>query len=184
VTRNVLVHVGVDDVEVGRVAARFIIERLGNKGRVIELEGHYGTPGAVDRRTGFDQVMKKSSVKVVASQTASWSRAKAQDLMQVFIESYPKFDAVFAANDEMILGAIAAMEAANIDPASKVTVGVDASADALQYVKDGKLTATIGVAPDKQAVRAIDCLATFIDNKTRPPQPIVLLKPELIRKAP
>ena len=62
-TEAVLIHVGADNVEGGRAAAKYIIDKLGNKGSVIELEGTPGSSAAVDRKAGFDEVMKTSNVR-------------------------------------------------------------------------------------------------------------------------
>jgi ABC-type sugar transport system substrate-binding protein len=59
--------------------------------------------------------------------------------MENLIQSYPEFDAVFGANDEMIIGAIEGMLGAGVDAASKVTVGFDATPDAFAYIEDGLL---------------------------------------------
>ena len=64
-TDAVLVHVGADNVQGGRAAAKFIIDKLGNKGSVIELEGTPGASAANDRKAGFDEVIKKSTVKLL-----------------------------------------------------------------------------------------------------------------------
>ena len=92
--------------------------------------------------------------------------------------------AAFAANDEMIHGAIDAMSAAGINLASQVTVGYDAIPDAFQYMKDGKLSATIDCFPDKQAGEALQSLVGYIKNKTKPPKEIILIDPELVTKTP
>jgi ribose transport system substrate-binding protein len=183
-TDKMLLHVGADNVEAGRVAARHIVERLGNHGSVIEIEGLSGTFTAMDRKTGFEEVIRNSNVKILASETAGWERSKAQSLMKTLLKKFPDFDAVFAANDEMIIGAIEAMSSAGIKPGSKVTVGTDASPDAFKYLKAGKLSATIDQFPGKQAVQALQCLVDYIKNGTMPPQQVVLITPELITKAP
>jgi ribose transport system substrate-binding protein len=183
-TNKVLVHVGVDSVQVGRTAAEFIINKLGNKGSVIELEGVPGWSTARDRKAGFDEVMRKSNLKILASETANYLRETGYIVMTSLIGKYPGFDAVFAANDDMILGAIDAMSAAGISPASKVTIGSDASPGAFQYMKTGLLSATIDPSPGKQAGQAVEYLVGYIKNKTKPPQQVILIKPELVTKAP
>ena len=85
-TDAVLVHVGADNVQGGRAAAKFIIDKLGNKGSVIELEGTPGASAAIDRKTGFDEVIKKSNVKLLVSQTAEFNRAKGQNVMVRLIQ--------------------------------------------------------------------------------------------------
>ena len=181
-TDKVLVHAGVDNVEVGRAAARFIIEKLGNKGSVIEFEGLPGQSATTDRKAGFDEVIKASKVKLLTSQPASWSRNTAHMFMATAVKTYPGFDAVFAANDDMILGAMDALTAANIDPASKLLVGVDATPEALRSIRSGQLSATVDQVPSRQAQKAIEYLVGYIKNKTMPPQKVVLIEPELITK--
>lgn len=181
-TDKVLIHVGADNVEGGRAAARFIIEKLGNKGTVIELEGTPGASAAVDRKAGFDEVMKTSKVKILASQSADFGRSKGQSVMENLIQVYPKFDAVFGANDEMIIGAIEAMAAAGINPASKVTIGFDATTDAFAYMKEGKLDATIDQFPGKQAALALEALVAKIRDKKDPPKKVVYISPLPVTK--
>ncbi|MDK2858701.1 MAG: ribose transport system substrate-binding protein [Verrucomicrobiota bacterium] len=176
-TDKVLIHVGADNVEGGRSAARFIIEKLGNKGSVIELEGTPGSSAALDRKAGFDEVMNASNVKILASQTADFSRSKGQTVMENLIQVYPDFDAVFGANDEMIIGAIEAMKGAGIDPASKVTVGFDATADAFSYIKNGELDVTIDQFPGKQASLALQALVDYLKTGKKPAKSVVYIKP-------
>jgi ribose transport system substrate-binding protein len=183
-TDKVLVHVGADNVQGGRAAAKFIIEKLGNKGSVIELEGTPGASAATDRKAGFDEVMKKSNVKILVSQTAEFSRAKGQSVMESLMQKYPDFDAVFGANDEMIIGAVEAMSAAKVNPSSKVTMGFDATPDAFQYMKDGKLNGTIDQFPGKQAGQALQYLVSYIKTKAKPPKAVVYINPEPVTKAP
>jgi ribose transport system substrate-binding protein len=176
-TDKVIVHVGADNVEGGRAAARYIIEQLGNKGTVIQLEGTPGASAALDRKAGFDEVIKASNVKVLVSQEADFNRAKAQSVMENLMQVYPKFDAVFGANDEMIIGAIEAMNSAGVDPASKVTIGFDATTDAFSYMEEGKLDATIDQFPGRQASRALDVLVGYIKNGTKPANAVEYINP-------
>jgi ribose transport system substrate-binding protein len=177
-TDAVLVHVGADNVEGGRAAARYIIDELGGSGRVIELEGTPGASAAIDRKEGFDEVMADSDVEIIASQPADFNRAEAQTVMENLIQSNPDFDAVFGANDEMIIGAIEAMRGAGIDVADKVTVGFDATPDAFEYIEDGLLDVTIDQFPGRQASQAMEYLVDYIENGTEPEQDVVSIKPE------
>ena len=90
-------------------------------------------------------------MKLLVSQTAEFDRAKGQNVMESLIQKYPNFDAVFGANDEMIIGAVEALAAAGIK--NKVTIGFDATPDAFQYMKEGKLGATIDQFPGKSGGR-------------------------------
>ena len=176
-TDAVLVHVGADNVEGGRAAARFIIEQLGGSGRVIELEGTPGASAAIDRATGFNEVIAASGVEVIASQPADFSRAQGQTVMENLIQSNPDFDAVFGANDEMIIGAIEAMRGSGLDAEAVVTVGFDATPDAFAYVEDGLLDATVDQFPGLQAGQALRYLVDFLTEGVEPSERVVLIDP-------
>jgi ribose transport system substrate-binding protein len=176
-TDKVLIHVGADNVEGGRSAARYIIEQLGGKGKVIQLEGTPGSSAAIDRKAGFDEIMMGSGVEIVVSQTAEFSRSEGQVVMENLIQAYPDFDAVFGANDEMIIGAIEAMNAAGIDQKDIVTVGFDATPDAFAYIDEGQLDVTVDQFPGQQAGQAIQTLYDFITAGTTPANDVVYIKP-------
>jgi len=178
----VLVHVGADNVQGGRAAAKYVIDQLHNKGSVIELEGTPGASAAIDRKKGFDEVIMKSGVKLLTSQTAEFNRAKGQSVMEGLIQKYPNFDAVFGANDEMIIGAVEALAAAGIK--GKVTIGFDATPDAFQYMKEGKLGATIDQFPGKQAGEALKYLVDYVKAKKKPAKQVFYINPEPVTKAP
>lgn len=177
-TDAVLVHVGADNVAGGRSAAQFIIDQLGGSGRVIQLEGTPGASAAIDRRSGFEEVMAGSGIEIIASQPADFNRAQGQTVMENLMQSHPDFDAVFGANDEMIIGAIEAMEGAGVNAASKVTVGFDATPDAFSYIEQGLLDATVDQFPGEQAGRALEFLRDFIVNGTRPSSVMNFISPE------
>ncbi len=177
---QLLVHVGADNVEGGRVAARYIIERLRGKGNVIELEGTPGASPAIDRKTGFHEIIDPSEIKVVASQTADFQRAKGQSVMENLLQVQHDFQAVFAANDEMMLGAIEAMEANNVDAAQTVTVGYDAIPDAIDYIRAGRMDATVEQFPGQQARLALRTLVEFIRTGKKPEKQEIYIKPVVI----
>ena len=179
---DVLVHVGADNVEGGRVAARYVIEQLGGKGNVLELEGTPGSSPAIDRKTGFDEVIATSDIKIVVSQTAKFERAMGQSVMENLLQVHKDFQAVFAANDEMILGSIEAMEAAGMDLSKVVTIGYDAIPDALTYINEGRLNSTIEQFPGEQAKKGLRFLVEYIRDKKEPPSKEVYITPVAIAK--
>jgi len=182
---KVLVHIGADNVEGGRAAGRYIAEKLNGTGNIIELEGTPGASPAIDRKKGFDEVIAKyPGLKILVSQEASFDRAKANSVMENLMQAYPNFDAVFGANDEMIIGAIEAMFAAGTDPSTKVTAGYDATADAFAYLRKGQLGATIDQFPGKQSAQALQYLLDYIKTKKLPPQKVIYLSPQADTSAP
>ena len=180
---DVLVHVGADNVEGGRVAARYLIAKLGGQGNVIELEGTPGASPAIDRKKGFEEELAGSNIKIIASQTAEFQRAKGQSVMENLLQAHGGFQGVYGANDEMILGAIEAMEAHGIDATKVVTIGYDAIPDALEYIKQGKLNATIEQFPGEQARKALRFLVDNIREGRNPPLKEIYIKPVAIDKS-
>jgi ribose transport system substrate-binding protein len=181
---KVLVHVGADNVEGGRAAARYMVQKLGGSGTIIELEGTPGASPAIDRKKGFDEVIAQNSgVKILVSQTAQFSRATGNSVMENLMQAYPNFDAVFGANDEMIIGAIEAMSSAGVDPSTKVTAGYDATPDAMTYIRQGKLGATIDQFPGKQASQALTYIMDYIKSKKAPPQKVIYIAPQALTSA-
>lgn len=140
---KVVSHVASDNVLGGEVAGNFIIEKLGGKGKVVELEGIPGTTAARDRGTGFNKAVN-GKLEVVAKQAADFDRTKGLNVMENILQAQPEIDAVFAHNDEMALGALKAIEASG---RNIFVVGFDATDDAVSAVKNGKLAGTIAQKP-------------------------------------
>lgn len=101
---NVVSHVASDNVLGGEMAGNFIVEKLGGKGKVVELEGIPGTTAARDRGTGFNKAAA-GKLEVVAKQAADFDRTKGLNVMENILQAQPEIQAVFAHNDEMALGA-------------------------------------------------------------------------------
>ena len=136
--------VGSRDEDAARIAMGYIAERLGGRGGVVMMHGYMGQAAQIKRGQGAREVLAKTpGLNLLAEQTAEWDRAKAVTLMENWIQSYgDRINAVFAQNDEMAMGALIALEQARRK--SKVlVVGVDAIADALAAVRDGRLDATV-----------------------------------------
>ncbi len=179
---EILVHVGADNVEGGRAAARYILKKLGGKGAAIEIEGTPGASPAIDRKKGFEEVLAASSVKLLASQPADFYRAKGQSVMENLLQAHHDFQAVYAANDEMMLGALEALAAHGLPPGRVVTVGYDVIPDAAKCIREGRLTASIEQFPGQQARQALRFLVAYIRKGQRPPSKQVNLTPIAIDK--
>ena len=136
--------VGSNDETSGEMAMEYIAKSINLKGNIVIMDGYMGQAAQIHRAAGALKVLAKyPNIKVIAEQTAEWDRAKGMTLMENWIQSYGgKINAVFAHNDEMGLGALQALEQAKLKD-KVVLVSIDAIADALQAVKEGRLNATI-----------------------------------------
>lgn len=144
---DVSAHIASDNVAGGKMAGEFLLEKLGGKGNIVELEGIAGSSAARERGQGFHQVVDgKADVKLLAKQPADFDRAKGLSVMENIIQGNKGIQGVFAHNDEMALGAVKAIQAAGLK--NVVVVGFDATADAVAAVKAGTLAATVQQQPE------------------------------------
>jgi ribose transport system substrate-binding protein len=153
---TVVSHIASDNIAGGSMAAEFLCNAIGGQGNVVELQGVAGTSAARDRGQGFNDYMSASchGVTIVAQQTANFNRDEGLTVFENILQAQPDIAGVFAHNDEMILGAIQAAEAAN--RTGNVFVGFDAIDDAVQAVKDGKLAATVAQQPAEMGRLAVE----------------------------
>ncbi|WP_124728309.1 ribose ABC transporter substrate-binding protein RbsB [Staphylospora marina] len=151
---KILSHIASDNVAGGQLAGEFILQKLGGKGKIAELEGLAGTSAAHDRGKGFHQAVDgKPGVEIVAKQPADFNRAKGLSVMENILQSHPDIQAVFAHNDEMALGALEAVKAAK---KQILIVGFDATEDAVKAVNAGELAATVAQKPADMGKMAVE----------------------------
>lgn len=142
---NVVSHIASDNIAGGDMAAKYLIDKLGNKGNIVELEGIAGSSATRDRGKGFEDGIKGSNLDIIAKQSADFDRTKGLSVMENIIQSKGNINAVFAQNDEMALGASKALADANMKDV--LVVGFDATDDAVDAVKQGTMAATVAQQP-------------------------------------
>jgi galactofuranose transport system substrate-binding protein len=138
-----------DFVQEGKRAAVQMAKATGGKAKIIELEGTTGASPAIDRKKGFDEAIKQCpGMQVVVSQDADFTRAKGQSVAETLLQSHPDATAIYAHNDEMALGAIAAAKAIGRQPGKDIqVVSIDGEKDGLKAVAAGDLYATVECSP-------------------------------------
>ena len=176
---EVLTYIGSDNFEGGAVAGRYLGAALGGDGQVAIIEGISGHETADQRRLGFlDGLADSPGIRVVASQTANWERALAYDVAENLLQAHPDLDAVFAANDEMALGALEAIAAAGrLDDVS--VIGFDAIPDALANIRAGRLLGSVAQFSGEMGRLGVSHATALLREGVLPP-PEVLTKVELI----
>ncbi len=159
---EIVSHIASDNVAGGQMAAEFLCKALNGKGKVVELEGIPGTSAARDRGKGFNDYLKEKcpGLEVVARQPADFNRAKGLQVFENILQAQPQIDGVFAHNDEMVLGAIQAAEAAG--RTGIIFVGFDAIDDAVKAVKEGKLAATVAQQPAEMGRLAVEMAVKYL----------------------
>lgn len=162
----VISHVASDNVAGGRMAGEYIAAQLQNKGAILELEGIPGTSAAHERGQGFNDVVKTlPDLTVAFREVGYFDREKARAATARLLQEGQVFDAIFAHNDQMILGAIDAFEA---DKHAKrpVFVGFDAIPEALDAVAQRKLNATIAQKPENMGWKAVESAVRLLRGDT------------------
>lgn len=150
---DVVAHIASDNVAGGKMAGDFIVDQLGGKGKVVELEGIPGASATRDRGQGFNAAISGSGIEVVTRQTANFDRAQGLSVMENILQAQPEINAVFAHNDEMALGALEAIKASGRDI---LVVGFDATDDAVKAVKAGDMAATVQQLPKEIGGNGVD----------------------------
>jgi simple sugar transport system substrate-binding protein len=144
---------GSDFTEEGRKAGRWLMEAMKGKPgdvNIVELQGTVGSAPAIDRKKGFEEVIKaEPRFKIIRSQTGDFTRAKGKEVMEAFLKAEgKKINVLFAHNDDMAIGAIQAIEEAGIEPGKDIIiVSIDAVKGAFEAMMQGKLNCTVECSP-------------------------------------
>ena len=159
----VTLHVGPHNKPIGMLAGKFIVDKLGGKGNVVEIKGGPAVAPAVERHDGFAEAIAGSQIKVIAETHAEWDLEKALKFMEDTLHRFPagQIQAVYTHNDNMAFGALKAIQAAGRDKEGILIIGIDGENRAIRAVDKGELTATFTystVAPE--GVIAAHALAT------------------------
>jgi galactofuranose transport system substrate-binding protein len=161
--------IGSDFIEEGRRVADWLVKATGGKAEIIQLEGSTGSSPANDRKKGFDDVIAKNpGMKMLASQTGDFARDKGRQVAQTLLQTHPNATVIYAHNDEMAIGAIAALEAAGKKPGKDVMVlSIDGGREAVGLVVEGKINYVVECNP-KFGPKAFSTMADYADGKTIP----------------
>lgn len=139
-----------DFVAEGRMAGEWLVKKTGGNGGVIQLEGSAGADPAIERRKGFEEALAAApGLKILASQSGDFNRAKGKQVMEATIKAHAKaITAVYAHNDGMALGAIEALKEAGMNPGADVqVVSIDGIGDAFKALDAGTLNCTVECSP-------------------------------------
>ncbi len=154
-----------DNVQGGKLAADALAKAIGEKGSVIVLEGTAGTSAARDRNEGFTQgIAAYPNIKIVASQPADFDRTKGLDTATNLLQAHPDVVGIFAANDEMALGAVQALG----DKAGKSVfiVGFDGTDDGQAAIKAGTMAASVAQQPEELGKQAVQAAVKLVQGQS------------------
>ena len=138
-----LSHITYNGVESGKQIGDALAEAIGGSGGIIALQGILDTGAAKDRFAGLEESLAANpDVELLDDQTANFSRAEALEVTKTLLTKHgDDVKGIWAANDDMALGALEALQQAGRDDVA--VVGIDAVPDALTAIEDGTMTATV-----------------------------------------
>ncbi|WP_411958676.1 ABC transporter substrate-binding protein [Paracoccus homiensis] len=104
-------YVAGDNAGFGRVSGEFMADALPDGGKIVALRG---IPTTIDneRVEGFEAAIEGSGIEVLGMEHGNWNRDDSFTVMQDFLSKYDSIDAVWASDDDMAIGVLAAIEAA------------------------------------------------------------------------
>ena len=179
--------VAMTDVEAGYAIGERIAEALGpDGGNVVTIQATPGAARGENLEAGFQQSMAQHpEITILDEQTAEWNMEKANALMQNYLTTYDKIDAVFAHNDQMAEGAGEACKTAGKDDI--IIWGANGETKALNYIEDGTITGTIYTNCYNQGATAARLLMMYIgsniDTSTFTKTPVIKMPPMAVDKS-
>jgi simple sugar transport system substrate-binding protein len=162
-----LTIMGSDFIKEGEKAGNWLADYLKKKGmddgkkeiNIVELQGTTGSAPAIDRKTGFANIMKQHpNWKLTRSQTGNFTSAEGKQVMEAFLKADTNIQVLYAHNDQMALGAIQAIKEAGLRPGKDIIiVGVDAVKGAFEAMVAGEMNCSVECSPllGPQAVQAV-----------------------------
>ncbi len=160
--------VGSDNALGASLAAHDLVAAMGGVGEAAILEGIPGVINAELRKQGARRILEaEPRIQIVASQTAEWETEKAYRAFTNMLTAHPNIRGLFAANDNMALGALQAINAAGRSGQIAIT-----SYDNLQAVQqailEGKIISTIEQHPELMGAYGVRAAKDHLDGKEVP----------------
>lgn len=160
---EVVAHVASDNAAGGKLAGEYMVELVGEGGKVVELEGIPGASATRDRGQGFNEAID-GKLDVVAKQSANFDRAQGLTVMENILQDNKDIVAVFAHNDEMALGAVQALNSAGLKDVK--VIGFDATDDAVKAVEEGTMAATVAQKPTEIGKLGVEAAVNYLKGET------------------
>lgn len=165
--KDYVAFLGSNFTEQGKRAADQLIKGTGGKGKVAILLGSSGNNVTTERTKGFeDEIAAKApDIQIVAQQTGDFARDKGQQVTEQLLQSNPDITAIYAENDEMGLGALAAIKGAGKEPGKDVQIySIDGTRNAVQEVANGTYNGVVESNP-RFGPLAFQTLEEFLSGK-------------------
>ena len=150
-----------NNIKAGENEMQHVADLLGGKGNVAILTGPSAVTDALDRLTGYENILANypDMKQVVAPADCQWDTAKAQATVESWLSAYD-LDAIVCQNDGMAVGA---GNAAGADSGIVIT-GLDGTPDGYEAIKDGRITGTVAQDGGAMADNAVEAAVTLLNG--------------------
>ena len=159
--------VGPDNAKGARMVGEALAEALQSGDQVAILEGIPTAFNAQQRRQGFEEAMQDAGIEVVDVQSGEWEQGKANTVASAMLREHPGLDALLCSNDNMALGAAAAVKQAGKGDQVAV-VGFDNIEAVQEMIRDGRVLATADQHADQLAVFGIEYALQILGGEATP----------------
>ena len=172
-------YVGSDDETIGYEITRYLAKTLGNKGKIIHIDGVPAAITAQNRKKGLERALKElPNVELLASQPGNYRRLPAVQVFENLMQRFPVIDGVVCANDDMAVGVAEALAAAGRGGKTKV-VGIDAIPDGIAAIQAGKMQASADYSGHDQGFLATSAAIRHLRGEKMPKDislPVVIVE--------
>lgn len=134
----------------GKMAVQWLLDQKLPEYNVVHIQGAMGSDAQVGRTKPLDEQFSNGTMKCVVQQTATWDEATAKQIVESVINSGEKFNVVYAENDGMAKGAVAALDEAGITHGANgdvIVIGFDFNKWALREVLAGNWNLDVQCSP-------------------------------------
>ncbi|MCI9535949.1 MAG: substrate-binding domain-containing protein [Lachnospiraceae bacterium] len=159
-----------DFVWEGEQCAKALMEALPDGGNVVIINGGYDSSTSTDRQDGFVNALDAAKYPIVGEQDGEWLMDKAQSVMENIIQAQggENIDAVFCVTDDMVQGAMNAIEAAGLEPGKDIlTMGIDGTRAAFEAIESGRQLASCTCTPYFGGI-VVETIAKIINGEEIP----------------
>ncbi|HHU91398.1 MAG TPA: substrate-binding domain-containing protein [Clostridiaceae bacterium] len=159
----------------GRMAVQWLLDQKLPEYNVVHIQGAMGSDAQIGRTTPLDEQFQKGTMKRVAQQTATWDEATAKQIVESVINSNESFNVIYAENDGMAKGAVAALDEAGITHGVNgdvVVIGFDCNKWALREVLAGNWNLDVQCSPF-QAEKINEMIQDLEAGKTIPEKIVI-----------
>jgi ribose transport system substrate-binding protein len=178
---DMVTYVGSDDETIGYEISKYLFEAMGGEGKLVHIDGVPAAITAQNRKKGMERALQEyPDIELIASQPGNYRRLPAVQVFENLMQAHPEIDGVMAANDDMAVGVVEALEAAGRGGQTLV-VGIDAIPDGAAKIKEGAMLATADFSGHDQGYLAVKAAVKHLRGEEVPPEimlPVVIVTQE------